>query len=259
MSQISTILQQVCQDERVNLPPEFAAKIAAASERNLRRALLMLEASKVQAYAPDPFSHPSTRNRGQPRANSRSDVLRSGPGGMTPTQSVARADWQNFISQLAAEIVQEQSPQRLLQCRSKFYELLTNCIPPEVRNKRHLFIWRFSCNLCDFSLQRSGLFVLIGSGVLRSVAGDPEAALDGVAGEPGRLLTTFLAGLRSHTERPGCVPRAKSDQALVVDICKEAAFYEHRIRKGQKPIFHLEAFAAKCAPQPCSSQLRGPC
>ena len=45
----------------------------------------------------------------------------------------------------------------------------------------------------------------------------------------------------------------------MVDICKEAAFYEHRIRKGQKPIFHLEAFAAKCAPQPCSIQLRGPC
>ena len=43
----------------------------------------------------------------------------------------------------------------------------------------------------------------------------------------------------------------------MVDICKEAAFYEHRIRKGQKPIFHLEAFAAKCAPQPCSRQLRG--
>ena len=75
--------------------------------------------------------------------------FRSGPGGMTPTQNVARADWQNFISQLAAEIVQEQSPQRLLQCRSKFYELLTNCIPPEVRNKRHLFIWRFSRNLAS--------------------------------------------------------------------------------------------------------------
>ena len=149
MSQISTILQQVCADERVHLPPEFAAKIAAASERNLRRALLMLEASKVQAYAPGPVSHPSTRNRGQPRANSCSDVFRSGPGGMTPTQNVARADWQNFISQLAAEIVQEQSPQRLLQCRSKFYELLTNCIPPEVRNKRHLFIWIFSRNFAS--------------------------------------------------------------------------------------------------------------
>ena len=158
MSQISTILQQVCQEERVHLPPEFAAKIAAASERNLRRALLMLEASKVQAYAPGPVSHPITRNRGQPSANSCSDVSCSGPGGMTPTQNVARADWQNFISQLAAEIVQEQSPQRLLQCRSKFYELLTNCIPPEVRNKRHLFIWRFSRNLCDFFPAEIGTF-----------------------------------------------------------------------------------------------------
>ena len=86
------------------------------------------------------------------------------------------------------------------------------------------------------------------------MTGDPEAALDGVAGEPGRLLTTFLAGLRSHIDASLC-SQAKSDQALVVDICKEAAFYEHRIRKGQKPIFHLEAFAAKCAPQPSTVPL----
>ena len=74
------------------------------SERNLRRALLMLEASKVQA----------------------------GSGGMRPDQAVARADWQTFIEQLASDIVARQSPDQLLACRSKFYELLTNCILPEV-------------------------------------------------------------------------------------------------------------------------------
>jgi hypothetical protein len=66
------------------LPEEFAARVAHASERNLRRALLMMESSKVQA----------------------------GPGGIKPEQQVARADWQMFISQLAVDILQEQSPGR---------------------------------------------------------------------------------------------------------------------------------------------------
>jgi replication factor C subunit 3/5 len=30
-----------------------------------------------------------------------------------------------------------------------------------------------------------------------------------------------------------------------VRVVREAAFYEHRLQEGQKPIFHLEAFAAK--------------
>jgi replication factor C subunit 3/5 len=151
-AEIEEVLQSVCQAERVKLPAEFAHQIAVASERNLRRALLMLEASKVQA----------------------------GPAGMRADQTVARADWQTFITQMAAEIVARQSPEQLLACRSKFYELLTNCIPPEVILKQ--------------------------------------------------LSVELLA---------------KTDQALVMRVCREAAFYEHRIRKGQKPIFHLEAFAAK--------------
>jgi replication factor C subunit 3/5 len=151
-TEIEQVLQSVCKAERVQLPPEFAHKIAVQSERNLRRALLMLEASKVQA----------------------------GPAGIRPDQPVARADWQTFIEQLAADVVARQSPDQLLACRSKFYELLTNCIPPEVILKQ--------------------------------------------------LSVELLA---------------KTDQALVQAVCREAAFYEHRIRKGQKPIFHLEAFAAK--------------
>ena len=46
-----------------------------------------------------------------------------------------------------------------------------------------------------------------------------------VSAQRRRLLTTFLAGLRFHIDAPLC-SQAKSDQALVVDTCKEAAFYE---------------------------------
>ena len=48
-----------------------------------------------------------------------------------------RADWENFVDFIGRLIVQEQSPERLLLVRSKLYELLTNCIPPDVIMKVH--------------------------------------------------------------------------------------------------------------------------
>lgn len=74
----------------------------------------------------------------------------------------------------------EQSPKRLYTVRGKLYELLGNCIPPEL------------------------------------------------------ILRTLLVELLK-----------KLDDELKVDITKQAAFYEHRLQEGQKPIFHLEAFVAK--------------
>jgi replication factor C subunit 3/5 len=37
----------------------------------------------------------------------------------------------------------------------------------------------------------------------------------------------------------------KLDDELKVKVVEQAAFYEHRLCEGQKPIFHLEAFVAK--------------
>jgi replication factor C subunit 3/5 len=37
----------------------------------------------------------------------------------------------------------------------------------------------------------------------------------------------------------------KLDDELKVEVVQQAAFYEHRLQEGQKPIFHLEAFVAK--------------
>jgi replication factor C subunit 3/5 len=41
-------------------------------------------------------------------------------------------DWELYITRLAREILQEQSPTKLLQAREMLYELLTNCIPADV-------------------------------------------------------------------------------------------------------------------------------
>jgi hypothetical protein len=48
--QVAAQLQAVAAQERLVLPPALAQRLAEASERNLRRALLSLEACRVQRY-----------------------------------------------------------------------------------------------------------------------------------------------------------------------------------------------------------------
>ncbi len=79
-------------------------KISLHSDRNLRRALLMLEAAKVQAGSND----------------------------LTGQALVQIPDWEAYIVKLSREIMSEQSPSKLLAARDMLYELLTNCIPADV-------------------------------------------------------------------------------------------------------------------------------
>ncbi|KAI9599281.1 activator 1 38 kDa subunit [Syncephalis fuscata] len=109
--EISKVLQDVASKENITLPDALANRIALQSERNLRRALLMFEAVYSQ-------------NNDQ---------------ALTSNQTIPLADWQEYIEELAASIVQEQTPQRLLQVRSKYYELIAHCIPPSVILKELAF------------------------------------------------------------------------------------------------------------------------
>ncbi|MCO5576695.1 hypothetical protein L7F22_030510 [Adiantum nelumboides] len=147
---IVKVLQHVAKKEGLQLPVAFAARIALSSNRNLRRAILSLEACKVHQY---PF---------------------------TEDQPVQSTDWEQYVVEIASDIVNEQSPKRLFLVRGKLYELLVNCIPPEIVLKR--------------------------------------------------LLLELLK---------------KLDSELKHEVCHWAAYYEHRMQRGQKAIFHLEAFVAK--------------
>jgi replication factor C subunit 3/5 len=95
------VLKSVALKENITLPDAFAVKLATESNRNLRKALLMLEAAKVQA---------SGKELGE-------------------NQMLPSTDWELYISQLATDITNEQSPLRLMAAREKLYELLVNCIP----------------------------------------------------------------------------------------------------------------------------------
>jgi len=107
VDEIAAVLKVVARKENITLPDELAINISRESNRNLRRALLMLESC-----------HVTSRDES--------------PNTLKATQSVPKTDWEKYISQLAVDIVKEQSPQRLMAAREKLYELLINCIPAQV-------------------------------------------------------------------------------------------------------------------------------
>lgn len=48
---------------------------------------------------------------------------------VTGTTPIPPADWEALIGQIAKEIMEEHTPARILQVRSKLYDLLSHCIP----------------------------------------------------------------------------------------------------------------------------------
>eukprot|EP00539_Tryblionella_compressa_P016709 CAMPEP_0178845920 /NCGR_PEP_ID=MMETSP0746-20121128/17727_1 /TAXON_ID=913974 /ORGANISM="Nitzschia punctata, Strain CCMP561" /LENGTH=161 /DNA_ID=CAMNT_0020510213 /DNA_START=1 /DNA_END=487 /DNA_ORIENTATION=- len=96
----------------------MAVNLARESDRNLRKALLMLEAAKVQAGGneiPDDQLIPTPDWEIYIR--------------QLANEAIPTPDWEIYIRQLANDITKEQSPQTLMMAREKIYELLVNCIP----------------------------------------------------------------------------------------------------------------------------------
>ncbi|XP_052076106.1 replication factor C subunit 3-like [Mytilus californianus] len=102
IEEVCQVLQNICKKESLNLPSELARRIAEKSNRNLRRAILMCEACRVQQQ------------------------------NFTADQEVTEPDWELYLKETAQLIAQQQSPKRLLEVRGRLYELLTHCIPPDV-------------------------------------------------------------------------------------------------------------------------------
>ncbi|XP_030503787.1 replication factor C subunit 3 isoform X1 [Cannabis sativa] len=172
--QIVKVLEFIGKKEGLHIPSGFAARLAEKSNRSLRRAILSFETCRVQQY---PF---------------------------TSNQTIPPMDWEEYISEIASDIMKEQSPKRLYQVRLKIYELLVNCIPPEIILKVNAFHFIAHYKFSSFFIQ---LLVL-----------------------HQRLLYELLR---------------KLDAELKHEVCHWAAYYEHRMRLGQKAIFHIEAFVAK--------------
>jgi replication factor C subunit 3/5 len=100
-SVLNQVWIRVGSSERANVEALFD-RIIQASEGNLRAALLSLEAS-----------HWASKSEGK------------GP-------MVFEPDWRIVCHEIVDQIRKEQSPASLLQVRSKFYDLLTHCVPADV-------------------------------------------------------------------------------------------------------------------------------
>lgn len=103
--EINDVLQQIAQKRGFRIDEILTNTMAHDSKRNLRRAILMLEALYATNNSPSYLSSHSA------------DL------------SNIKFDWETYIFEMATQLVKEQSPESLLLLRSKFYELLAHCIP----------------------------------------------------------------------------------------------------------------------------------
>lgn len=94
---ISEILLGVAKKESFSLAEKDAQQIAIASERNLRRALLMLETMKL-----------------------------------SNTNKIIQPQWKTYIAKMATQILKAQNVMTIQSLRQDFYELQLHLIPQEI-------------------------------------------------------------------------------------------------------------------------------
>ncbi|XP_074580020.1 uncharacterized protein LOC141836432 [Curcuma longa] len=125
MNEIVEILTQIAMRESFELSTTFAARIATKCKHNIRKAIMALEACKEHNY---PFMDRQ----------------------LIPTS------WEEILVEIAAEILDDPSPRRLVLARAKFQKLLVEFVHPKLilqklveeflkgverSRKREIFYW----------------------------------------------------------------------------------------------------------------------
>jgi len=118
---MNTVMQFVSKRAGFDLPPDAADKIIEDSGGNLRKAILVLEALKMQSYEFHSYFYCVFIY-----------IFQLFRPDLTGPLSIAKPDWEVYCHKVADLIVSEQSPARVMEVRAKFYELLSHCIPPTV-------------------------------------------------------------------------------------------------------------------------------
>mmetsp|Transcript_2405 Transcript_2405/g.8578 ORF Transcript_2405/g.8578 Transcript_2405/m.8578 type:complete len:359 (+) Transcript_2405:37-1113(+) len=104
--EIKAVLERIAKREGFQMLDSMTDKIIEASGRNLRKAILCLEATKATQF---PFTE-----RQQPQVPA----------------------WEDYVCMLAKDVMEQQTPGRLQEVRTKLYELLSHCIPATLILKR---------------------------------------------------------------------------------------------------------------------------
>ncbi|CAF1106721.1 unnamed protein product [Adineta ricciae] len=114
--EINIVLQKVARWEGVQLPIALAKRLAEKSERNLQRALLMFQTCAIKKVP------------------------------LTKDQKILVPDWEVYLRETGRMVVEQQTPERLLEVRERLYELIAHGIPAEVIFKGLLFELIVNCD-----------------------------------------------------------------------------------------------------------------
>lgn len=117
------VLDQVAKKEKFTIPDETAEEIIEDCQGNMRKALLVLEALKMQSCVEYQLSS---------LVFLANIALLFSPDLNSVNIQVAKPDWETYCYKVADLIMAEQTPNRVLDVRAKLYELLSHCIPPTV-------------------------------------------------------------------------------------------------------------------------------
>merc|ERR1712070_250737 len=101
MGEVQRVLEKVASKESLKLAPELALKIAQKADRDLRRAVLILESVHAQGSQ------------------------------FTKDTPLPAEGWEAAIEKIAKKILQEQSPKCAMEVRGMLYELMAACLPPD--------------------------------------------------------------------------------------------------------------------------------
>ncbi|KDN42602.1 P-loop containing nucleoside triphosphate hydrolase protein [Tilletiaria anomala UBC 951] len=97
--EMAAVLRFVAKKEKFHLPDDVAGAIYADAKGNLRKAILILEALRMQSLD------------------------------LSGLLDIAKPDWETYTHQTAEMILKQQTPEQLLAVRGKLYELLVHAIP----------------------------------------------------------------------------------------------------------------------------------
>lgn len=99
--EVQGVLQKVAAKESLQLAPQFALKIAEKADRDLRRAVLILESVHAQGSQ------------------------------FTKDTPLPQEGWEAAVEKIAKKILQEQSPKCAMEVRGMLYELMAACLPSQ--------------------------------------------------------------------------------------------------------------------------------
>lgn len=137
--EIANVLQTVAKREKVPLPDSESDrnalfnKISTASNRNLRKSLLMFEAMYSAS---------------------------SGTGPITVATPIPTPDWEQVVNKMVDDIIKNRSVATLLQIRSALYDLIAHCIPPTtiLKTLTLRLISKVNRNMCPDIVHQSAFY-----------------------------------------------------------------------------------------------------